>query len=88
MTLEHVKRVIFVYVDLFEKGRVKSHKYTINGILPTYGAALSHARWMCQQVALMDDVGKSMRWLGFIQGILWVTGRRTIDEMRDDNRSS
>jgi len=28
---------------------------------------------------------KAMRWLGFIQGVLWATGVRTIDEMRADN---
>jgi hypothetical protein len=29
---------------------------------------------------------KAMRWLGFIQGVLWSTGVKTIDEMREDNR--
>jgi hypothetical protein len=28
---------------------------------------------------------KAMRWLGFIQGVLWSTGVRTIDQMREDN---
>lgn len=31
---------------------------------------------------------KAMRWLGFIQGVLWSTGTRSIDEMREDNRAS
>jgi len=33
------------------------------------------------------DLEKAMRWLGFIQGVLWSTGTRSIDEMREDNRA-
>lgn len=29
---------------------------------------------------------KFMRWLGFVQGVLWVNGVYTIDEMREHNR--
>ncbi len=31
------------------------------------------------------DLEKAMRWLGFVQGVLWSTGVRTIDQMRKDN---
>ena len=63
---------------------------------------LAHARWMCEQAIGFiprHKVGdeppspdpmakeKAMRWLGFIQGVLWTTGARTIDEMRADNTS-
>lgn len=49
---------------------------------------LNHAAWMCQE--LIEKIGefnieKSMRWLGFIQGVLWVCGIHTIDEMRRHN---
>jgi len=30
---------------------------------------------------------RKMRWLGFIQGYLWATDKRTIDQMREDNRA-
>ena len=56
---------------------------------------LGHARWMCQTaiefidtgLVIPEDVEKANRWLGFIQGVLWTTGVRTIDEMREDNRA-
>jgi len=41
---------------------------------------------MCVKIHDMDEEGKAMRWLCFVQGVLWMTGRRTIDQMRDDNR--
>jgi hypothetical protein len=51
---------------------------------------LQHARWMCQRACSFVDDGrleKANRWLGFIQGVLWVCGVATIDEMRDLNRT-
>lgn len=55
---------------------------------------LAHCRWMCgriramltQEVILDRDVEKAMRWLGFVQGVLWAEGVLTIDQMRDHNR--
>lgn len=31
---------------------------------------------------------KAMRWLGFAQGVAWVSGWASIEEMKDDNRPS
>ena len=60
-----------------------------NGIIPSSDVALSHAAWMCEQVRVFAKEGridKANRWIGFIQGTLWMAGRATIDEMREDNR--
>lgn len=50
--------------------------------------ACEHALWMCEQAKTFVplDMEKACRWLGFIQGVLWMAGIRTIAEMRDDNR--
>lgn len=29
---------------------------------------------------------KAMRWFGFVQGLLWSTGIKTLDEIHEDNR--
>ena len=45
--------------------------------------------WMCDQIdemLLKDKTDKAMRWLGHIQGILWTTGIKTIDALREDNK--
>lgn len=60
---------------------------------------LEHAAWMCEEMIRTLDASEAAaidqdslhekvnRWLGFVQGILWVTGMRTIEQMRDDNRT-
>ena len=60
-----------------------------SGIIPSSDTALGHAAWMCEQVRVFASEGKidkANRWIGFIQGTLWMAGRATIDEMREDNR--
>jgi len=32
------------------------------------------------------DIEKAMRWLGFVQGVLWLHGDFTLDQMREHNR--
>ncbi len=55
---------------------------------PLDAVALSHTLWMCEQAKTFVplDMEKACRWLGFIQGVLWMAGVRTIAEMRDENR--
>jgi hypothetical protein len=58
--------------------------------VPDWTQPLEHALWMCDEIEFTlltaGQVGKAERWLCFIQGILWMTGLCSIDEMRDDNR--
>jgi hypothetical protein len=49
---------------------------------------LQHARWMCSKMITMPSDLKAMRWLCFIQGVLWSCGITTVCEMREDNRSA
>jgi hypothetical protein len=51
--------------------------------------ALNHVSWMIGEIrkqVAAQETEKAMRWLGFVQGVLWTNGVFTIDEMRDDNR--
>lgn len=64
-------------------------RYTTAAMIPSSPAALRHALWMCDQVrgfVKEAKLDKANRWIGFIQGTLWMAGRATIDEMREDNR--
>ena len=47
-----------------------------------------HVLWMCDQVRsfVRTDIEKAMRWLGFIQGVLWARLGVSIEEMKGDNR--
>ena len=58
---------------------------------PIHGRAdrSAHILWMCSEARKhleADKVEKAMRWLGFIQGVLWADSFYTIEEMKDDNR--
>jgi hypothetical protein len=33
-----------------------------------------------------DKIEKAMRWLGFVQGVLWVCGVYTLEQLKADNR--
>jgi hypothetical protein len=49
---------------------------------------LEHVEWMTHEALGFIKEGrldKANRWLGFIQGVLWSQGIRTIDQMRQDN---
>lgn len=50
--------------------------------------AYEHCLWMCEEIrkVALSDPEKAVRWLCFIQGILWVSGKASIDSMREDNR--
>lgn len=48
----------------------------------------AHLRWMCDEIGrllIADKVEKAMRWLGFIQGAMWRSGLRTIEQLKQDN---
>lgn len=50
---------------------------------------LCHLAWMCEQAIDFVAEGrmeKAMRWLGFIQGVLWALGIKTLNELRDDSK--
>jgi hypothetical protein len=56
---------------------------------------LNHCLWMLGEIRGMLDQEpgeeaprKAERWLCFIQGVFWVNGYRTINEMREDNRGA
>lgn len=63
----------------------------VDGRPATFLAALQHLRWMIRQVRLRArrdgwSERKVNRWLGFIQGTLFVAGLTDIPSLRDDSR--
>lgn len=51
--------------------------------------SLKHIRWMLTEIPKQISLGKSEkanRWLGFIQGVLWIKDIASIRELKDDNR--
>lgn len=51
--------------------------------------ALCHVRYMIAALLPMIEEGrteKCMRWLGFIQGVLWMAGVFTLEELKNHSR--
>lgn len=58
---------------------------------PRERVLLQHARWMIGQIrgfVAEEETEKAGRWLGFVQGVLWVSGLASIEEMREVNRGT
>jgi hypothetical protein len=62
---------------------------------PSVRDAMSHLHGMFDRMEDMAtgdkegvprDIEKVMRWLGFVQGVLWLHGDFSLDQMREHNR--
>lgn len=88
MSPDRIKQALGSYLEA-----ITAMSYVPQRHLDEYAYSLSkesleHAAWMCQQAISFVGEGrieKACRWLGFVQGVLWCRGVRTIDEMRRDN---
>lgn len=95
MTSEQMRAVCETYLAEFAELGIEPKEN--NGAVHFLGQ-LTHAAWMCDRIPLfldrMDDqeegdpslLIKAHTWLGFVQGILWMAGLRTVQQMRDENR--
>jgi hypothetical protein len=54
---------------------------------PADALALDHALWMAQEARTFpeDKLEKKMRWLGFVQGVLWCCGGESIQVLKELN---
>lgn len=78
MTLQKVREVCDSYLEL-EKQR----------ILHTNSPELTYAFRMCERIREHienNKIEKSMRWLGFIQGVLYSNGVLSVEELKNHNR--
>lgn len=47
---------------------------------------IDHTRGMIDTMLVMEDPDKLNRWLGFVQGVLWMLDARTVDQLRTETR--
>lgn len=93
MTVDHLKEVLSGYHNKWSKHYPPERQDTENLDPRNKEKVLSHTMWMCEQgiefanKGTQKDIEKAMRWLGFIQGMLYYTGHYTIDEMRAHSAS-
>ena len=88
MTKDQVLAAVKKYDGWLDALNVRSKEVDTSIRMPTREQALGHLRWMFGEMAtrIAGATGKSDRWIGFVQGVLWFAGFASIDEFKDDNR--
>lgn len=74
MGLGDIKAVARFYIPMLEAKNISSGSEDIRHVIE-----------MCHKLQNFKNEEKANRWLGFIQGVMWVFNIRTIEEMRRDN---
>ena len=89
-----VLEVVALYQAYFKKRHIPKMDFPHNSSPANYGSqakdlALAHCHGMLDKIEVFVTqrrLEKAFRWLGFIQGILWVSGCYTLEELKDCNR--
>lgn len=94
MDLERVKAIVDYYDWMLRKQEFLPEKFPDDEMiddLSDFGncGAKRHVRAMIAEMQSMIVEGrteKCMRWLGFIQGVLWTDGMFTLEELKNHSR--
>lgn len=98
MDAKKVLSVLDTYIQLFEKLTDFGEPLSPTRADPTrkyYNNSgeqlkkVNHVWWACEQAKTYVNEGrmeKAFRWLGFIQGALWMLGLYSIEEMANHNK--
>lgn len=89
MNVAKIQDALAVYRRYLSREGVSAKEFPHERLGPSRGEALSHCAGMIPQMEgfLTDNrMGKTYRWLGFIQGVLWVLGVFSLDALKNHNR--
>ena len=90
MTPEHVKKVLKECAKLCHLNGIVDPQRWSSTRCPDFDPMLGHVLFMVEEATKFVDAGemeKAMRWLGFIQGVLWSVGVETIDTFKQMNKA-
>lgn len=88
MTGEKIKEVATRYADYLNSMRVEPFEWK-GWLVDHPHVALGHIATMPPKIIQFVDEGrldKAFRWLGFMQGVLWMMGDYSIDDLANHNR--
>lgn len=88
MIKDQVLAAVHKYDGWLAKAGIPVEKIDLTITSPGRQAALAHLRQMFAEMGgwTEDKAGKADRWIGFVQGVLWLAGFGSIEEFKDDNR--
>lgn len=87
MDNDKVNKALQECVDYFHQKSCTAKRFDSESVRPSSHCALRHAHWMALEALTFppEKVEKKMRWLGFIQGTLFVLGHHTIRQLKEMN---
>jgi len=89
MTQDQVRNVLLKYRARLTEGEGATPKRCPNLFARDTPSTdtFDHLVWMIDEMLTFgpERWDKTMRWLGFIQGALWVAGIYSVEEMKEDN---
>ena len=88
MTKDQVLAAIRKYDGWLAEAGIQVEKVDLAIRAPSRQQALSHLRQMFVEMGerIAGSAGKADRWIGFVQGVLWLAGFGSIEEFKGDNR--
>lgn len=89
MTNDKVNEVLTKLATHYDEGLIGCERFDANDKRPGDLEARRHANWMVREALSWgpERIEKKMRWLGFIQAIVWFVDGVSIDELKADNRA-
>ncbi len=90
MTKDKLKSVLLFYKDYLKKKGSKNKSADYDKLGPTKEEARNHSMSMIlrnDSPFKANKIEKAFRWLSFIQGVLWVTGVLTLNQLKNHSRS-
>lgn len=90
MTDEQIRCALDEYQATLERLNASPEQFPHERQGPQPAEGRNHAASMIPRMReMVDDPAqreKLMRWMGFLQGVLWLTGVYTMHQLRDHNR--
>lgn len=86
MNADEVRQILAIYQRGFDELNIPKEKAHLDLLVESETTALAHCNWMLDEIETLlceGEMEKAFRWLGFIQGVLYLSREFTIDEMRD-----
>lgn len=88
MTNDQVNAVLRGLVEHFKP--LPAERLDPKETWPSSAEARQHARWMAEEALSWEPerLEKKMRWLGFIQAVVWLVDGVAIETLKQDNMSA
>ncbi|MFH0969311.1 MAG: hypothetical protein V1804_02285 [Patescibacteria group bacterium] len=89
MDANKLLEVIKIYRDYFKENEIPAMDFSETKNAPNPAEALAHCHGMLAKMEEFIKEGrieKVHRWLGFVQGCLWMIGDFNLEDLRNHNR--